>query len=975
MRAKNTINLIPSLILLLICAANPIKAQVEGGHQTTYWNLEDGIPTNWQSSNLKVSNKHYKVGAHSIEWNWSRDGIITIDHPKGINESFAIKDKQSERVGGLMCWIYNTQPIDDFLEIEFGQNQQTAYKFPFYLNFKGWRACWVRFSEMDKVVNASQLDFMKIKAPQKHTSGTLYFDRISFNGKPIHARSTPDQQLPFINPKVNHNHWGGQWYWETNYHHDISLETNVSDLQQQAFRTMEKRLTDMLIGTVPSQDENWYYKDNFNDMKIIRHQDGEVSGRPIVSADEYDPLLNDLKPKHLGPVFYGLARGYILSEDDHCKEMFLDLFDHFIDQGYDYGSGTGTQHHFGYQMERIPESFFLMKDVLKKTGRIESAARMLSYWYGIAECRKDKKVQELQGVADLWNTKMLARVIAILLKEDSPEKVREMKALSRLLDNTLQYSTGTVGGIMPDGSLFHHAGLYPAYMSGALAGVIPVVYVISETPFMVGNDALHNLVQSTMLVYRFSNKYDWSLGISGRHPFAGKISQKFIEAMASLAKVKTNGEINKELASVYMHLASPLERDYNLFWEKGIRPITNISEFTTVNYGCLGLHRRNDWLVSVRGYSKYVWSGEIYQNDNRWGRYMSYGTVQINNSGAPISSKSSGYVQDGWDWNRFPGTTTIHLPLDKLYCPTRIMMSRTDESFCGSSSLEGKNGIFGMKLHEYINATNFTPDHRALKSVFCFDNVIICVGSNIENSNNEYPTETTLFQLESSSDSIIDIDGQKRHGLYSSDLENNKEHIITDNKGNRYFIPKKQLISVGRKVQYSKHNKSERETTGIFASAWINHGKAPKDQAYEYAVVVNGEKNGITPQYEVLKQDNEAHIIHDYNTGITGFVFFEPGQIKHEIIRNVTHESLVMIRKEKSDLILSLCSPSINLGSPKFYDSKGSIPISVDLTLQGKWEIVQENTNCKGQVEQGKTKLTFHCIDGKPVELRLKRIK
>ena len=41
---------------------------------------------------------------------------------------------------------------------------------------------------------------------------------------------------------------------------------------------------------------------------------------------------------------------------------------------------------------------------------------------------------------------------------------------------------------------------------------------------------------------------------------------------------------------------------------------------------------------------------------------------------------------------------------------------------------------------------NFTPDFVARKSVFCFENRMICLGTGIHNSNNEYPTETTLFQ-------------------------------------------------------------------------------------------------------------------------------------------------------------------------------------------------------------------------------------
>ena len=53
--------------------------------------------------------------------------------------------------------------------------------------------------------------------------------------------------------------------------------------------------------------------------------------------------------------------------------------------------------------------------------------------------------------------------------------------------------------------------------------------------------------------------------------------------------------------------------------------------------------------------------------------------------------------------------------------------------------------MFAMKLMER-DLKNFTGDFVARKSVFCFDNRLICLGTDIKNSNSDYPTETTLFQ-------------------------------------------------------------------------------------------------------------------------------------------------------------------------------------------------------------------------------------
>ncbi len=976
-----------SALILLLTLLIKIQAPGQSSFSTKYHNFEQGVPSNWKGERLNISTKRYKAGKSSIQWRWQQGMEIEVMEPKGLQASFSIKKKVSKslysddginqtdtfyREGGFMCWIYNETPLDDSLLVEFGLGATKAYQFSFYLNFLGWRACWIRFSEMEQLSDVDTLDYMKFKAPKKADSGTLYFDRMLFSGQPIHQRSTPDQQLPFINPKVNGNHWGAQWYWESTYTHDIPLETTITQAQKKAFESIENRLLEIVQGKVPHQDENWYYKDNFLDFKIIRNDDGSIRGRPIVSADEYDPEWNDLKPLHLSPVFLGLARGYALADDDLSKEMFFDLFDHFIDQGYNYGSATGTQHHFGYQFEGIPTSFLLMKEVLKKSGRLAIASRLLAYWYGNAECRKDISVNELQGVADFWNTKAKGRLIAVLLMEDSPKKVREMKALSRFITNSLQYSSGTVGGIKPDGSLYHHAGLYPAYMTGAFMGLAPVVYALSHTPFEIGTRARRNLAQSMLLMRNFSNVYDWPISLSGRQVFAGKINQRVIDGMGYVAKSgDKNGKINKGLASAYMRLAKPWEKMYVEFQKEGIPIETNLDGFQVVNYACLGIHRRDDWKVSVKGYSNYVWSSEIYAHDNRWGRYMSYGTIQINNSGNPINGKDSGWVQSGWNWNRFPGTTTINLPLDKLYCPVRTLMAKTDESFCGSSSLEGKNGIFGMKLHEYLEFQNFTPNHRARKSVFLFDDCLIVLGSNIENSNSEYPTETTLFQLEASVDSLMTVNGTPRTSLFREALNPKQSHQMTDNKGHTYFIPQGQNLMVQRQKQKSKHNKSERDTDGVFCVAYFNHGKAPKNAEYEYAILINGAKSNQKPDYEVLQKDQRAHIIKDKRTGITGLVLFEEGKVNHDLIKHISHESLVMLKKRGDGMLISLCSPSINLGSAKSYDNKGSIPVSIELKIKGKWKLHHDVKNCQIKISDVNTLMTFTCVDGKPIEVQL----
>lgn len=88
--------------------------------------------------------------------------------------------------------------------------------------------------------------------------------------------------------------------------------------------------------------------------------------------------------------------------------------------------------------------------------------------------------------------------------------------------------------------------------------------------------------------------------------------------------------------------------------EKKVFSLHSSHGFFVYNYGSAGIFRRADWMVTLKGYTTDVWGAEIYAKDNRYGRYQSYGSVQIMGKGNPVSRAGSGFVREGWDWNRLP---------------------------------------------------------------------------------------------------------------------------------------------------------------------------------------------------------------------------------------------------------------------------------------------------------------------------------
>ena len=349
---------------------------------------------------------------------------------------------------------------------------------------------------------------------------------------------------------------------------------------------------------------------------------------------------------------------------------------------------------------------------------------------------------EIKGVnADVLNTMLPGMLIAILLNEDDKVTASQLYQLNHYLTKSIDYAPGLLGGFKEDGSMFHHMQNYPAYAKGAFEGLTPIMYYLGNTAFAL-DDYSFNIVKKAVLMTRvYSNTHTWLISISGRHPDDRfQISDEVFRYLALGKKVGNDSE----LANAYLRLA-PQGRFAEELSSLGFKTETTPQGAWTMNMSSLQLHRRDNWLIGVKGYSRYLVGNETYIKNNLFGRYMSYGNFQILEN----SLIESGYVQQGWDWAHFPGTTAIALPIDKLKSPISQVdiysgveeMLLSDETFSGGNSLNN-NGMFAMKLHEH---SKYNDTHRARKSVFLFDNRVILLGSDIENKS-DYETHTTLFQ-------------------------------------------------------------------------------------------------------------------------------------------------------------------------------------------------------------------------------------
>ena len=474
-----------------------------------------------------------------------------------------------------------------------------------------------------------------------------------------------------------------------------------------------------------------------------------------------------------------------------------------------------------------------------------------------------------------------------------------------------------------------------------------------------------------------------SIGLCGRHPLRGnsKISVKGQQAFAHLARAYT--PVDQELAAEFLRVCedntAASTKLVNEFLALGITPAAQ-EGFAAFNWSCFGTFRKDNWMLNLKGFNKYVWGSEIYTSNNRYGRYQSYGSTQL----IVGSEADSRWEHDGWNWNRLPGTTTIHLPFDRLNSPqSGTLMMRSTETFSGASHLLGKYGVFATKIKEGSLAY-FTPSFVARKSVFCIGNRAIYIGTGVncaQTQPNIYPVETTLFQqkLNADTESFL-FEGTSMEGFPIHQTEElNTVAVFSDLIGNYYRVEGGQQVVMLKQDQESRHSETKAITNGKVATLYINHGHNPTDASYEYMMAIQPDATQIAAlhekSYRVLRKDNVAHIIEDKLEGVMGYAVFESYADENgQYVVSADAELLILLQPAINEsLSISVCDPNINIGDDSYTTTSNSKPITKEFVLKGLWKMAVDHANISiiPQISSGNTLVVFNSINGESNQFEL----
>ena len=452
------------------------------------------------------------------------------------------------------------------------------------------------------------------------------------------------------------------------------------------------------------------------------------------------------------------------ADRNEMREKFLAMYDNITDQGVAYGSCWGNIHHYGYSMRGLYVAYFLMKDVLREEGKLAEAEKALR-WYAITNEVYQKPAQNGINI-DVFNTQTQGRIASILIMEDTPEKLQYLRSFSRWIDYGCRPADGLMGAFKADGACFHHCNLYPAYGVGGLSGATSMIYLLSGTEFRVSPLA-HETVKNALLAMRFyCNTFQWPLAISGRHPNgSGELAPEQFATMALSGTPDGKQAIDPDMAAAYLRLAAyeqmagkkPASNREQAMKQQiesaGFQPEATPQGNLSLPYGCTAVQRRDNWMATARGHSRYIWAAEHYLPANFYGRYLAHGSLQIQTD--PKENPSPSPQADG---RKKASTGTAYQEPPPCTCPSTNSGSGTQRRHLlrngGDALLRRglrRRTLAGKAKRKLRNeATRARQVQRLAEGTQVLPlprETIVCLGSDIENTVAQYPTETTVFQL------------------------------------------------------------------------------------------------------------------------------------------------------------------------------------------------------------------------------------
>ncbi|MEI8271065.1 MAG: chondroitinase family polysaccharide lyase [Paludibacter sp.] len=987
---KKILFLIP--ILLVSCSIS-LKAQIYDFEdvQTIPAVVPAGFTTTYGT--LQIATNKYKLGVKSLRWDWTANAIMTVSNPTGLSTA------STTSAGGITCWIYNTVASSQKLTFAFltsGSIQKC--KIDFNLNFVGWRCMWAEFTS-DMGHDRTACTTMTIAAPTTG-SGTFYFDFLQFPSTSDWTRMS-DSQVKVaqgINPPD-----GMDDYVALRNMNITPISTTPTTAESAGADTITKRLDNWYLGTNAFANNTQFKarksaitgwisraKTSYSALNLQPQTDGTILGTGLFNEaytnSSYDGIavnfFRDFGQNSLIP----LAFDYRMNGTALSKTSIQNVFDWWNDQGWADGSAMGSLRFEKIRFGGYVHSLFLMRNDLGTTARLQREMNTLKwmstfgYVFGPYTNTGDN--------TDVIRTVIQARLAYALMQTDPQTKIAALYNLRNYFNNTFAVAKGYSDCFKSDFTGYHHNGIYlGSYYPHALYVACLTYYLFYNTPYAL-SDSVFAQLKNNLLAYRkIASIYDVPTAACGRFPDAVTILDELYPCYAYLALAKQTPDT--ELLAAFERLYQPTVNPVLAQIGRTVADITFKSTLgemelclkahalgvkaekslkTQIYYPYGGFLISRDTLrhTSIKGYSKYIWDYESDGTNNVYGRYNSYG--QIEYTSLPDGRKNNAYSNTAFDWAKIPGTTAKYLSAaNMIYTSSTPYRNFSTDPFLGGTTLNDSTSMFSLKLHDNTFDTSF----YAYKSVFCFGNALICLGSNVTCNSASAPVYTTLLQHEVLTGESIKVNGTavtaNQTGLLTP--------VISDNLGNRFIV---------------KTGTVDLNVNGTLYSAVINHGTAPKSQNYTYYMLLKSNdaqelkyKTTATSPIKIIRQDNVAHIVQQTEQNVWGYAIFNSSTaLTDQWVYQVNSPSMLMLKQiDTSRIQLSISDPDMRRGSAAnsdamsdatFYDPGTTFAYQV--VLNGLYSLDGANPNFTIVNGTNTTTLKVTVSEGKSYSVTLKNL-
>lgn len=419
--------------------------------------------------------------------------------------------------------------------------------------------------------------------------------------------------------------------------------------------------------------------------------------------------------------------------------------------------------------------------------------------------------------------------------------------------------TGGTEGIKADWS-FHQHGPQQQFGNYGLSFVSGMSFF---SGVFAGTSLAFDDKQLEIISTLIDNGYRWILW-KGKMDVSSLDRQLFHQAQIhkalslAFAASELGGGESKQCATVARAL---LKENYGTVQTN---PLVGHKHFWQSDYT---IHRRPQWMASVKMASGRVVGVEMMNGDNMKGYYMADGATYIYQTGDEYLD-----IFPLWDWRKIPGVTAFEsdnpMPVIRNYQP------RNMSSFVGGVS-DGKQGITAMEVNR--------AGIKACKSWIFTDDFVLCLGAGIQADSNLVVT-TSIEQCHRKGDLSVLRNGAWMKVNGKQKYMDREQRFFHHNIGYILWNNQKNCVAEVAQRKGRWHDVMQmyrpKDVMGEVTSIYLEHGISPNKGTYQYLMLPATDRDKTEKfdlsSIEVLRNDEVAQAVYMRSNATWCVTAFKP---------------------------------------------------------------------------------------------------